>query len=344
MSELPWVLVAILVVALIAVVVLWLRSRLAAAAATDTLHDIDQALADRGPSGLTSFEDGLILRLLAKGQINIQGRVHSFGVVQNEAGEARAFLTAEPMSTLIGGDSFSSLRGKLHKVDVGHTPSEVTVPHAQSQSMSPPAPTPSAPAASVAPTPTPVEEEDEEEAGDRTVLFAPARGGGEASTEDPMAGFPTLLVHAGPDTGTRFPLPFTHATIGRDKGNIIPLGDTGSSRLHCEIFYRGGEFVLHDASSTNGTLCNGEKISERILDFGDQIQVADTIMEFTFEGHEVKDANPTAAIGAFEKCLERDPGFLLALKNLAFLLERDVRRQKEAEPLWQKIIQLEQRR
>lgn len=331
MSVLPWVLVGILAIALVIVVVLWQQSKLAAEAAKDTLDDIDAALAQKSSSGLTAFTEGTVFRLLAKGQLNLGGKVHAFGVVQDDSGDASAFLTNDPMSALVGGDSFSSLRGKLHKV-------EATAP-----ATAPASPQPSASTASTTPSTSPPIEEDEEDAADRTVMFMAPKD--EAPQQDPLAGFPSLLIHSGPDSGTRFPLPFAKATVGRDKNNVIPLGDQGSSRLHCEIHYRNHEFVLHDANSTNGTLCNGELISqERVLEFGDRIQVSDTVMEFTAAGYESKDGDPAQAIADFEKCLEREPNFLLALKNLAFLLERDVRRQKEADPLWKRISQLEQGR
>ena len=112
--------------------------------------------------------------------------------------------------------------------------------------------------------------------------------------------------------------------------------------LFRSISYHISHFVLKDAKSTNGTLCNGEKVAEHVLEFGDRIQVADTIMTFTCDGFALRLNDPSAAIGAYEKCVEREPNFLLALRDLAFLLTRDVSRQKEADPLWQRISQLEQ--
>ena len=160
----------------------------------------------------------------------------------------------------------------------------------------------------------------------------------EAPQQDPMPGFPSLLIHSGPYSGTRFPVPFAKATVERDKNDVTPLGDQGSSRLHCEIPYRNHQFELNDANSTNGTLCNGELISQvKVLEFGDRIHVSDTVMEFTAAGYDSKDSDPAQAIADFEKYLEREPNFLLALKNLAFLLERDVRRQKEADSLWKQF-------
>ena len=74
-----------------------------------------------------------------------------------------------------------------------------------------------------------------------------------------------------------------------------------------------------------------------MLERGDRIQVSDSVMEFTAAGYESKDSDPAQAIADFEKYLEREPNSLLALKNLAFLLERDMRMQKEADSLWKRV-------
>lgn len=337
-----WAVVAVLTVALVVVLVLWQRARLAVRAARQTLDEVNEAIASRSGAGLAEFPDNVIFRLLAKGQLNIGGRVQSFGVVQDDAGIAQPFLTTVGMEHLVGGNSFSSIRGRLHKVDAGTPAAPVTA--TMKASPAPATPPPVAASSVASEMAAALDASGDGDIGERTIMFAPSRQTTTASRVDPLSGFPVLKVTAGPDTGTSFPLPFTHATIGRDKSNIIPLGDNGSSRLHCEVLYRNAGFVLRDNNSTNGTLCNQTRIDEHPLEFGDVIQVADTVMEFTSEGYELKDSDPAAAIAAFEKCLEREPNFLLALRNLAFLLERDVRRKREAEPLWKRIAQIEQSR
>ncbi|MBT6276010.1 MAG: FHA domain-containing protein [Chromatiales bacterium] len=334
MQVFAWVLSGVLGIACIVLVGLWLRAKIALAASQDTMTDIRSALEAR-THAITTFPDNAILRLLAKGEINVDGKVHNFGVVQVGDGSTAPFLVPSRMDHLVGGDSFSTRGAQLYKVELGAQAAPESEPKNGGSSEA------DIPARATPPPPLPLVDSDDEDVGNRTVMFAPARGASK-SNQDPRAGLPYLHVEQGPDTGTKFALPFTRATVGRDASNIIALGDTGSSRLHCEVYYRNSAFFLKDAASTNGTLCNGEKITEQQLDFGDRVQVADTVMTFSCEGYDLQSTDPTAAIKAFEECLEKEPNFLLALKNLAFLLERDIRRKKDAEPLWRRIIQLEQ--
>ena len=180
-----------------------------------------------------------------------------------------------------------------------------------------------------------------EEQSDKTEVFQrpdaePAR--------DPNAGLPYLEITEGAQRHPRVYLQFDRATIGRDERNTIPIDDTGASKQHCEITFDNNRFALRDNDSTNGTRLNGERIDVKPLEFGDTIRIGETDMVFSCEGFEFKNTDPGAAIAAFEITLERQPNFLGALKIVAFLLERDVARQKEAEPYWQRIMELEKRR
>ena len=58
----------------------------------------------------------------------------------------------------------------------------------------------------------------------------------------------------------------------------VALADTAASRRHCEVTFHANRFQLRDNHSTNGTLCNGERIDVQDLEFGDKIEVADTEM------------------------------------------------------------------
>lgn len=69
--------------------------------------------------------------------------------------------------------------------------------------------------------------------------------------------------------------------IGR-KGADIVLDDEKVSRKHAEIgLYGPGAYVLRDLASTNGTLLNGRRVSEKAkLQHWDLIRVGDTELRF----------------------------------------------------------------
>jgi len=62
--------------------------------------------------------------------------------------------------------------------------------------------------------------------------------------------------------------------VGRAPGNGLPIDDHGVSRQHAR-FEQGadGGVLLVDLKSTNGTFCNGERVTERLLKDGDRIRI-----------------------------------------------------------------------
>ncbi|MBU1238161.1 GGDEF domain-containing protein, partial [Myxococcota bacterium] len=64
----------------------------------------------------------------------------------------------------------------------------------------------------------------------------------------------------------------------------IPILEEGVSRGHCRLHnLAGGEIMLEDLNSTNGTFVNGETINRRLLEDGDKIQIGTTtILKFTY--------------------------------------------------------------
>ena len=176
---------------------------------------------------------------------------------------------------------------------------------------------------------------------DRTVLFSPSSHPFPRNNIDPLEAFPYLRVVDGPDSGNVFPLRFSVTSFGRGDSNAFQLKDDAVSRHHFEVEYVRTRFWLRDSGSTNGTFCNDKHIDEVPLEFGDEIQFGETLMIFSCAGIELLEQDPKGAAAAFEKYLDAEPEFLLALKNLAFLLERDIRRKSEAEPLWKEVARIE---
>jgi pSer/pThr/pTyr-binding forkhead associated (FHA) protein len=98
-----------------------------------------------------------------------------------------------------------------------------------------------------------------------------ARGGGQLYLLDPPA-----------RQGEVYPLT-DEITVGRAPGcGVVLDDDTFVSQVHARLFRRGRETYVEDLGSTNGTLVNGERISEVTrLRRGDQVQFGSTLAEIT---------------------------------------------------------------
>jgi pSer/pThr/pTyr-binding forkhead associated (FHA) protein len=71
--------------------------------------------------------------------------------------------------------------------------------------------------------------------------------------------------------------------IGRGGGNEFYLPDYHASRNHAEIRWNGKAFVLKDLGSSNGTFVNGEKVDEKTLAQGDEIQIGTHVLALRVE-------------------------------------------------------------
>ncbi len=71
---------------------------------------------------------------------------------------------------------------------------------------------------------------------------------------------------------------------GRDDSVDLVLADGSVSRHHVEFLKTQTGYCLRDLGSTNGTMVNGERISERSLHSGDTIQIGSFIFKFLSAG------------------------------------------------------------
>jgi uncharacterized RDD family membrane protein YckC len=62
-------------------------------------------------------------------------------------------------------------------------------------------------------------------------------------------------------------------SIGRDPSNDVVLPDAMVSRRHAVIEYRGSQYFVRDCNSSNGSLVNGDRVSERSLRDGDLVAI-----------------------------------------------------------------------
>jgi uncharacterized RDD family membrane protein YckC len=72
----------------------------------------------------------------------------------------------------------------------------------------------------------------------------------------------------------------TILTIGRDPSNDLVLPDAMVSRRHAVIEHRGGQFFVRDCNSANGSVVNGDRVSERSLRDGDLVAIGSMCLLF----------------------------------------------------------------
>jgi signal transduction histidine kinase len=94
----------------------------------------------------------------------------------------------------------------------------------------------------------------------------------------------SLFVIQGRDRGHRFELKKSLVSMGRDVSNTLRLQDTEVSRRHAEIRRTDDTCHFVDLGSSNGSFVNGERVEQRELNSGDQVQVGRTLMLFTGGG------------------------------------------------------------
>ena len=90
-----------------------------------------------------------------------------------------------------------------------------------------------------------------------------------------------LLYSEGSPEEQIYPFPGDVLKIGRGRDNDIQIkNDSKVSRFHCRLFRRGGKFYIEDNKSSNGTLVNGELITERLLFGGEEVIIGETFFRF----------------------------------------------------------------
>ena len=89
-----------------------------------------------------------------------------------------------------------------------------------------------------------------------------------------------IVITHGTFAGTTIPLGSTPITIGRAPDSTVVLNDGFTSTHHAIIARRGDHWVIEDLDSTNGTLVNGEKITDpTILKRKASVHIGETILE-----------------------------------------------------------------
>ncbi|MEX2325075.1 MAG: FHA domain-containing protein [Nitriliruptoraceae bacterium] len=103
---------------------------------------------------------------------------------------------------------------------------------------------------------------------------------GELDPHHELAELPTLapgtgmlVVVRGPNAGSRYLLDRETTTVGRHPDSDIFLDDVTVSRRHAELLADRGRITVHDLGSLNGSYVNSERVEERQLVTGDEVQI-----------------------------------------------------------------------
>lgn len=99
----------------------------------------------------------------------------------------------------------------------------------------------------------------------------------------PLAPIPVMTESVTPHLrtieGDEYPLTRSVTNIGRGSEADIKVNDSGVSRIHCSIVL-GSEVLIRDNGSTNGTLVDGNRITEAVLRDGSIIKVGNTTLTY----------------------------------------------------------------
>jgi pSer/pThr/pTyr-binding forkhead associated (FHA) protein len=94
-----------------------------------------------------------------------------------------------------------------------------------------------------------------------------------------------LVLTHGPEPGRVYPLQGDKISIGRDLTNTVVILFPEVSRFHVQLLRSGDSYVIEDLGSTNGTIVNGERLTEpRLLHTNDVMLIGTMVrLRYTYE-------------------------------------------------------------
>lgn len=102
-----------------------------------------------------------------------------------------------------------------------------------------------------------------------------------------------VLTHS--MAGRSYDLATERTTVGRVEDNAFQIAEPSVSSRHCEILLRGGDIVVKDLNSTNGTFINGEKVSESVLKPGQTLRLGNVELKLDAPGASAASAPAASA-------------------------------------------------
>jgi predicted component of type VI protein secretion system len=105
-----------------------------------------------------------------------------------------------------------------------------------------------------------------------------------------------LQVVRGRSVSTTLKLTDNVTSLGRHDDCVIRIKSAQVSRRHCELFEVGGQLMLRDLGSSNGTFVNGKRVSGEIaLKHGDELTVGAVTLRVAKLGQPVSAAPASPA-------------------------------------------------
>src|SRR5262249_48851102 len=84
-----------------------------------------------------------------------------------------------------------------------------------------------------------------------------------------------LVVISKSQAGLACPLRDHWVTIGRSPDNEFQITEPSISGRHCEVSFRGGQLLVRDLRSTNGTYIKDTLIAEGVLHVGQVLRLGE---------------------------------------------------------------------
>lgn len=93
-----------------------------------------------------------------------------------------------------------------------------------------------------------------------------------------------LIVFKPDGTRKDIPLKAGKYTVGRQSTASLRIPLASVSRQHCELVIEGSRVSVRDLGSSNGTFRNQERVTQTVLEPGDQLTIGTCVMTLQVDG------------------------------------------------------------
>jgi len=134
---------------------------------------------------------------------------------------------------------------------------------------------------------------------------------------------PRLAAIAGKLKGAVFQLTEAPVLIGRETAANLCIADPSVSRRHSQVEKEGGQFVIADLESLNGTFINDVPVKRRPLAHGDRVRIGDSQFLFLLHDGEASPASKSSEV-QFEDRQLSGSTIQVKFNDAIYLMARDL--------------------